>query len=153
MCTTSSSDVSLPVHMHTHTHSFTWGRLETVGSMRSKTIPQDTCASWFTSGSNLSAYKRVCCREITARQDAVQELCSGTCAGLLRLRETLARCPDLEKGLCSIYHSKVWGTWHPLLHLPQQGVGSLAISAPFTTARYEVLSNFCSIYHSKVWGT
>ena len=50
------------------------------------------------------------CREITARQDAVQELCSGTCAGLLRLREMLARCPDLEKGLCSIYHSKVWGT-------------------------------------------
>ncbi|KAK7115963.1 DNA mismatch repair protein Msh3-like [Littorina saxatilis] len=43
---------------------------------------------------------------ISARQDAVQELCSGGCPGLLKLRETLARCPDLEKGLCSIYHNK-----------------------------------------------
>ncbi|XP_076444130.1 DNA mismatch repair protein Msh3-like [Babylonia areolata] len=43
---------------------------------------------------------------ITARHDAVQELCGGSCPGLLKLRESLARCPDLEKGLCSIYHSK-----------------------------------------------
>ena len=48
-----------------------------------------------------------CCRAITARQDAVEELCNGTCPGLLKLRDMLARCPDLEKGLCSIYHGKV----------------------------------------------
>ncbi|KAL8616653.1 hypothetical protein ACOMHN_031635 [Nucella lapillus] len=45
-------------------------------------------------------------RAISARQDAVQELGSGSCPGLLKLRESLTRCPDLEKGLCSIYHSK-----------------------------------------------
>ena len=44
---------------------------------------------------------------ITERQNAVQELCGGNCPGLTKLKETLSRSPDLEKGLCSIYHNKV----------------------------------------------
>ncbi|KAK7482631.1 hypothetical protein BaRGS_00026130 [Batillaria attramentaria] len=44
--------------------------------------------------------------EISARQDAIQELSNGTCPGLIKLRNSLLRTPDLEKGLCSIYHNK-----------------------------------------------
>ncbi|XP_025077388.1 DNA mismatch repair protein Msh3-like isoform X3 [Pomacea canaliculata] len=44
--------------------------------------------------------------DIKARQDAVQDLCTGKTQGLKRLQESLARAPDLERGLCSIYHNK-----------------------------------------------
>lgn len=51
----------------------------------------------------------VCCRrsEIKARQDAVEELLRGSCSELCQLQTTLKQLPDLEKGLCTIFHKKV----------------------------------------------
>ncbi|KAK3610246.1 hypothetical protein CHS0354_022310 [Potamilus streckersoni] len=44
--------------------------------------------------------------EIESRQKCIQELISDVYPDLKKLRETLAKCPDLEKGLCSVYHKK-----------------------------------------------
>ncbi|BFZ02121.1 hypothetical protein BsWGS_05160 [Bradybaena similaris] len=44
--------------------------------------------------------------EIQARLDAVQELVDGSSPGLTSLQQTMAKLPDLERGLCSIFHKK-----------------------------------------------
>ncbi|KAL5004713.1 hypothetical protein ScPMuIL_018169 [Solemya velum] len=43
---------------------------------------------------------------INKRQAAVSELSSSSCAALKKMKDMLVKCPDLEKGLCSIYHKK-----------------------------------------------
>ncbi|XP_071104806.1 DNA mismatch repair protein Msh3-like [Haliotis cracherodii] len=43
---------------------------------------------------------------IRERQEAVEELGCGSLSGLVKLRDVLAKLPDLEKGLCSIYYKK-----------------------------------------------
>ncbi|XP_013390152.1 DNA mismatch repair protein Msh3-like [Lingula anatina] len=40
------------------------------------------------------------------RLDAVTELMTSECVALSRMREELRKLPDLEKGLCTIYHKK-----------------------------------------------
>ncbi|XP_064608529.1 DNA mismatch repair protein Msh3-like [Liolophura sinensis] len=44
--------------------------------------------------------------EIKARQDAVEELLHGSCPELCQLQAILKQLPDLEKGLCTIFHKK-----------------------------------------------
>ncbi|XP_036382705.1 DNA mismatch repair protein Msh3 [Megalops cyprinoides] len=44
--------------------------------------------------------------EIQARQDAVAEILSSKSSALPSLRALLSRLPDLERGICSIYHKK-----------------------------------------------
>ncbi|CAG5128814.1 unnamed protein product, partial [Candidula unifasciata] len=44
--------------------------------------------------------------EIQARLDAVQELVDGSFHGLTGIQQTMAKLPDLERGLCSIFHKK-----------------------------------------------
>ena len=121
----------MQIHTHTHTHTHThralleagWRQLEVWGV---KNIPQYTYASWFTSGSNLSAYER-----------ALQG--NHSSAG--------CRAGAVQRDVCWTAQtagdvgSLPWPGERALLHLPQQGMGYLAISAPFTTARCGVLSN------------
>ncbi|KAJ8285541.1 hypothetical protein GJAV_G00027990 [Gymnothorax javanicus] len=44
--------------------------------------------------------------EIWARQDAVEEILSSESSALPSVRALLSRLPDLERGICSIYHKK-----------------------------------------------
>uniref|UniRef100_A0A0B7BQM4 DNA mismatch repair protein MutS core domain-containing protein n=1 Tax=Arion vulgaris TaxID=1028688 RepID=A0A0B7BQM4_9EUPU len=44
--------------------------------------------------------------EIQARLDAVQELMNGNLDGLKSMRQIMSKLPDLERGLCSIFHRK-----------------------------------------------
>ncbi|XP_033634237.1 DNA mismatch repair protein Msh3-like [Asterias rubens] len=44
--------------------------------------------------------------DIQTRQDAVKELIESDCEALTQAKDLLARLPDLEKGICSIYHKK-----------------------------------------------
>ncbi|XP_063049779.1 DNA mismatch repair protein Msh3 [Engraulis encrasicolus] len=46
------------------------------------------------------------CREIRERQDAVAEVLSSDSSVLPGLTTLLSRLPDLERGICSIYHKK-----------------------------------------------
>ena len=46
-------------------------------------------------------------REIDLRLDAVAELCSPSASCLSSLKGQLTQLPDLERGLCTIYHKKV----------------------------------------------
>ena len=46
-------------------------------------------------------------REIDDRLDAVTELCSPSASCLSPLKGQLSQLPDLERGLCTIYHKKV----------------------------------------------
>ncbi|XP_038077644.1 DNA mismatch repair protein Msh3-like [Patiria miniata] len=43
---------------------------------------------------------------IQCRQDAVEELMHSDCEAMSRARDLLSKVPDLEKGICSIYHKK-----------------------------------------------
>ncbi|XP_041367946.1 DNA mismatch repair protein Msh3-like [Gigantopelta aegis] len=44
--------------------------------------------------------------EIVKRQNAIQELCEGHLPSIQNLRQVLSKMPDVDKGLCSIYHRK-----------------------------------------------
>lgn len=46
-------------------------------------------------------------REIEERLDAVTELCQSESSCLAHLKNLLTRLPDLERGLCMMYHMKV----------------------------------------------
>lgn len=47
-------------------------------------------------------------REIHQRQEAVNTILDNfNCSVLTKLRSVLGKSPDLERGLCSIYHEKV----------------------------------------------
>ena len=46
-------------------------------------------------------------REINERLDAITELCSPSASCLSPLKGLLAQLPDIERGLCTIYHKKV----------------------------------------------
>ena len=46
-------------------------------------------------------------REINRRLDAVEELCSPCGSCLSSLKGLLTQLPDVERGLCTIYHKKV----------------------------------------------
>ena len=46
-------------------------------------------------------------REINRRLDAIEELCSPSASCLSSLKGLLTQLPDLERGLCTIYHKKV----------------------------------------------
>lgn len=46
--------------------------------------------------------------EILLRQEAVAEILSSESVVLPPIQTLLTRLPDLERGLCSIYHKKVW---------------------------------------------
>uniref|UniRef100_A0AAY4C5E5 DNA mismatch repair protein MSH3 n=1 Tax=Denticeps clupeoides TaxID=299321 RepID=A0AAY4C5E5_9TELE len=48
----------------------------------------------------------LCTREIQARQDAVAEILASGSTALPTVRTLLQRLPDLERGICSIYHKK-----------------------------------------------
>lgn len=45
--------------------------------------------------------------EILARQEAVEEILSSDSLVLPSIKTLLTKLPDLERGLCSIYHKKV----------------------------------------------
>uniref|UniRef100_A0A8C9RHN6 DNA mismatch repair protein MSH3 n=1 Tax=Scleropages formosus TaxID=113540 RepID=A0A8C9RHN6_SCLFO len=47
-----------------------------------------------------------CATDIQARQDAVAEVLSSESSALPSVRALLRRLPDLERGICSIYHKK-----------------------------------------------
>lgn len=47
-------------------------------------------------------------REIRERQEAVAEILSSDSSVLLNVQALLKRLPDLERGICSIYHKKVF---------------------------------------------
>ena len=46
-------------------------------------------------------------REINRRLDALEELCSPRASCSSSLKGLLTQLPDLERGLCTIYHKKV----------------------------------------------
>ena len=48
-----------------------------------------------------------CCSEIEDRLDAVTELCGINAPCMTPLKNLLSQLPDLERGLCTIYHRKV----------------------------------------------
>ena len=48
-----------------------------------------------------------CCSEIEDRLDAVTELCGINAPCMAPLKNLLSQLPDLERGLCTIYHRKV----------------------------------------------
>lgn len=61
------------------------------------------CLCYFSNPLSLS----FCFSDIQARQKAVAEILSSESSVLPSLQSLLTRLPDLERGLCSIYHKKV----------------------------------------------
>ena len=45
--------------------------------------------------------------DIEARQDAVEEILKGSYEEMDKVKDMMTKLPDVERGLCSIYHKKV----------------------------------------------
>lgn len=62
---------------------------------------------WMNRSSTLSQLVSIFLRSVSQRLDAVQEILESNSITLNPVRSLLSHLPDLDRGICSIYHRKV----------------------------------------------
>lgn len=83
------------------------GENNAVGKKLISMIFQSNYYLWMNRSSTLSQLVSIFLRSVSQRLDAVQEILESNSITLNPVRSLLSHLPDLDRGICSIYHRKV----------------------------------------------